>query len=210
MNTVHKTILKTLSEKIKQESSQVLLVMNDDPASSLVKIYPLERRKAEWTLVLKPVEAAIGRNGIALPGEKTEGDDRTPSGIYPLEFAFGYAREIHTRMDYWQATEEDIWVDDSNSVDYNKWVRKGETKAESYEEMRRTDALYKYGIVIGYNTNPVVKGKGSAIFFHVWAGDGKPTSGCIAMSEEDIVTLLGWLDPSQKPLAVMGTKGTLE
>lgn len=210
MNAVNKTILKTLSKKIKQESSQILLVMNDDPASSLAKIYPLERRKAEWTLVLKPVEATIGRNGIALPGEKAEGDDKTPSGIYPLELTFGYATEIHTKMNYRQATEGDIWVDDLNSVDYNKWVRKGETKAESYEEMRRTDALYKYGIVVGYNTNPVVKGKGSAIFFHVRAGDRTPTSGCVAMSEEDIVAILGWLEPSQRPLAVMGTKGTLE
>ena len=43
--------------------------------------------------------------------------------------------------------------------------------------MKRDDNLYKYGIIIEYNTNPVIKGNGSAIFMHIWKGENVPTAG---------------------------------
>jgi L,D-peptidoglycan transpeptidase YkuD (ErfK/YbiS/YcfS/YnhG family) len=110
-------------------------------------------------------------------------------------------------MPYRQATEDDFWVDDVNSEDYNKWV-KGKPNAASWEKMRRDDDQYKYGVVIEYNTNPIVKGKGSAIFLHVWR-DGGPTLGCVSMPEERVLKILGWLDPAKKPLIIMGTKSEL-
>jgi L,D-peptidoglycan transpeptidase YkuD (ErfK/YbiS/YcfS/YnhG family) len=202
-------ILRNMSE-IPGNSGQVLLVVGENPSSSGARVYPLEKVNGQWQPVYRPVDASAGANGFALPGEKREGDGKTPSGIYPLEFAFGYASSIDTKMVYRQATEEDIWVDDPASPDYNQWVRKGETRAKSFEEMRRSDGLYKYGIIIGYNRNPVVKSFGSAIFFHVWKGEGRPTAGCVAMSEEDIAALLRWLDASQKPVAVIGAEEALK
>jgi L,D-peptidoglycan transpeptidase YkuD (ErfK/YbiS/YcfS/YnhG family) len=197
--------MKNLVEKKAGESSQILLVAGCSPELFSAKIYPFERHKSEWSLIYKPIDSTIGENGFALPGKKREGDGKTPSGVYPLEFAFGYYPEIHTKMNYFQATEDDVWVDDVDSSDYNQLVKRGRTNANSFEDMRRNDNLYKYGIVIGYNKDPVVKGYGSAIFFHVWRGEGKPTAGCVAMPEEDITTILGWLDPSKKPLVIMGT-----
>jgi L,D-peptidoglycan transpeptidase YkuD (ErfK/YbiS/YcfS/YnhG family) len=75
--------------------------------------------------------------------------------------------------------------------------------------MKRDDNLYKYGIVVEYNMNPVIKGHGSAIFFHLWRGNEKPTEGCVALSEEDLVTILRWLNPASRPLVVMGTGVTI-
>lgn len=144
-----------------------------------------------------------GRNGFARTDEKREGDGKTPAGTFSLESAFGYAPDINTRLVYRQATKNDIWVDDPASGDYNKWVRKGETTASSFEEMKRNDNLYRYGIVTGYNLHPVIKGRGSAIFLHVWRGKGKPTAGCIAMAEKDIIEILAWLDPSKQPVIVI-------
>jgi L,D-peptidoglycan transpeptidase YkuD (ErfK/YbiS/YcfS/YnhG family) len=197
--------MKNFVEKNAGESNQILFVVSGAPQLFSAKIYPFERHNGRWDLMLNPIDASIGRNGFALPDKKREGDGRTPSGVYPLKFAFGYYPEMHTKMNYFQITEDDVWVDDVDSVDYNRWVKKGQTKAASFEDMRRKDNMYKYGIVIGYNTNPVVRGLGSAIFFHIWRGKGKPTAGCVAMSEEDIVTILDWLDPYQKPLVMMGT-----
>jgi L,D-peptidoglycan transpeptidase YkuD (ErfK/YbiS/YcfS/YnhG family) len=71
--------------------------------------------------------------------------------------------------------------------------------------MRRDDNLYKYGIVIEYNTDPIIKGNGSAIFLHIWKGEGLPTVGCVAVSEEDIIKIMGWLDPAASPLIIIGT-----
>jgi L,D-peptidoglycan transpeptidase YkuD (ErfK/YbiS/YcfS/YnhG family) len=202
---------ENLEKNVPFGSNQVLLVIGNDPASATARVYFLEKVKGSWRPVYGPVDAMAGRSGFVLSEEKREGDCRTPTGIYPLEFAFGYAPRIPTKMAYRQATDGDIWVDDIESPDYNKWVTRGNDRnATSCEQMRRQDDLYMYGIVVGYNRNPVVKGRGSAIFFHVWKGPTKPTAGCIAMSEYDLVAILSGLDPSQRPVAVVGTAQRLK
>jgi L,D-peptidoglycan transpeptidase YkuD (ErfK/YbiS/YcfS/YnhG family) len=186
-----------------QESGQVILVTGKATSVSLAEVRTYQRAKGGWVPALPPFDAVAGRNGFAEVGAKREGDGKTPSGIFPLEFTFGYAPAINTKMPYRQATNQDIWVDDPNSMDYNRWVRRGETDAASFEELRRKDNLYKYGIVIGYNRNPVVKGHGSAIFVHLWKNRETPTSGCIAMAEENLQQILTWLDPAQKPVIML-------
>ncbi len=56
--------------------------------------------------------------------EKKEGDGKTPSGIYPLGPAFGYASSMDTGLAYRQATDNDFWVDDVRSLQYNQWVQR--------------------------------------------------------------------------------------
>ncbi|MND07576.1 hypothetical protein D3C83_296370 [compost metagenome] len=50
-------------------------------------------------------------------------------------------------------------------------------------------------VVIGYNTAPVVPGKGSAIFLHIARPDYAGTEGCIAIAREALVPLLSLLGP---------------
>jgi L,D-peptidoglycan transpeptidase YkuD (ErfK/YbiS/YcfS/YnhG family) len=188
------------------ESTQVLLVTNNNPLSLRAKIYLLEKIGARWIPAFDPINAVIGKKGFAPLGEKREGDGRTPSGIFPMQITFGYDETIRTKMPYRQALSDDLWIDDINAGDYNKWVKKEETLAASYEIMKRNDNLYKYGIVIEYNTNPVIRGYGSAIFLHVWGGRDAATGGCVAVSEENILRILEWLDPAAKPLIIMGTQ----
>jgi L,D-peptidoglycan transpeptidase YkuD (ErfK/YbiS/YcfS/YnhG family) len=145
--------------------------------------------------------------GFVAVDEKREGDGKSPTGIFPLGLAFGYDPSVKTKMPYRQATDDDFWVDDVNSEDYNRWVT-GRPNAASWEKMKRDDDQYKYGVVIEYNMNPIVKGKGSAIFLHVW-NDGDSTLGCVAMSEEMILRVLEWLDPAKRPLIIMGTESEL-
>lgn len=144
------------------------------------------------------------RNGIAPLGVKKEGNGKTPSGLFPLEGAFGYSPRIVTKMAYRQTGDDDVWVDDPCSPDYNTWQRASDTAQVSSEPMRRADSLYEYGLIIGYNRNPVTKGLGSTIFFHVWKGRGIPTSGCVAMARENMISILAWLDPSHYPLVAIG------
>jgi len=49
--------------------------------------------------------------------------------------------------------------------------------------------------VIGYNTDPVVPGAGSAIFLHIARPDLAPTEGCIATGREELAGLLPSLGP---------------
>ena len=57
------------------------------------------------------------------------------------------------------------------------------------------DGLYDLVVVIGYNTDPVVPGRGSAIFLHVARPDFSPTAGCIAIERDVLARLLGLLGP---------------
>ena len=45
-------------------------------------------------------------------------------------------------------------------------------------------------MVLNYNYNPIIKGKGSAIFIHVCKKDFKPTEGCIAVKKGVLRNLL--------------------
>lgn len=187
------------------ESRQILLVIdNSNIFFTKIIVYVLEKRAGIWQMVFEPINAVIGKNGFAPSGEKREGDGRTPSGIFALRQTFGYAPSIITKMSYRQALDDDLWIDDPNSADYNRWVKKDKTSAASFEKMKREDNLYKYGIVIEYNTELVFKGYGSAIFFHVWGGQDVSTSGCVAVPEADIIKIIEWLDPQALPLIIMG------
>lgn len=191
-------------DRSSESAAQVLLVLDDSFLFLIArKVYALEKRDGVWRQALDPIKAVVGRNGFAPEGEKREGDGRTPSGRFRLGTAFGYAPSVNTKMPYRQVLSDDLWVDDPGTPDYNRWVRQSETQATSYEKMKRDDDLYKYGIVIEYNTDPILPGNGSAIFLHIWAGERQATAGCVAVSEEDILKLLGWLDPAAKPVIII-------
>ncbi len=163
--------------------------------------------EGEWRKVLGPWPVVVGRNGFAAPGEKIEGDGKTPSGIFPIGIAFGKAPKLATGLPYRQSTTEDVWVDDSASAQYNTWV-KMPAQATSYEKMLRPDGLYDMGAVIGYNMAPVVPGKGSAIFLHIWRDDGRrPTAGCVALHEDRLRRLLSWLKKDREPVIALGVSG---
>lgn len=188
---------------------QLLVVVADSSATSRATLAMYERTSTGWGRVAGPVPAMIGRNGFAAAGEKHEGDGKVPTGLFSLDFAFGYDASIPGNMPYRQTTADDVWVDDVNSPDYNTWVTRGETTALSYELLRRSDNRYHYGIVTGYNRSPIIPGAGSAIFVHVWEGSGFTTTGCVAVDEAVMVGILKLLDPRKKPMILMGTRAAL-
>ena len=201
--TTTATLLST-HKNLAPEISQAILVMEDRFLFiHSTKVYAMEKSDLTWRQIMAPMNAVVGRNGFAPVGEKREGDGRTPSGLYRLGTAFGYAESAVTKMPYRQALADDLWIDDPNAPDYNTWVKQGQTRAISYEKMRRDDNLYQYGIVISYNTHPVIKNHGSAIFIHVWAGAESTTAGCVAVSEEDILKILAWLNPEANPVILI-------
>ena len=201
-----KSFLAAHENKINKSTQILLVIDNGSLFFTERKVYAFEKKGDDWQMAFAPFTAVIGKNGFAHTGEKREGDGKTPSGIFAMHLTFGYDESINTKMIYRQVLVDDLWIDDPNAPDYNRWVKKQETRAASYEKMRRDDNLYKYGIVIEYNTNPVIKGHGSAIFFHVWGGEDITTEGCVAVSEQDIVKILAWLDPQALPIIIMGLK----
>jgi L,D-peptidoglycan transpeptidase YkuD (ErfK/YbiS/YcfS/YnhG family) len=161
------------------------------------KVMALEKIKGKWKLAISPVQASIGRNGFAQENKKMEGDGKTPNGLYALGQLYSYESTVDTKIPFQQVDSLDKWIDDSTSNDYNKYVR-GETTAKSFENLKLKSIDYKYCMVIEYNTQPVIKGKGSAIFFHVADEKYSPTAGCVAIAEKDMLQFLKWFKPKKK------------
>jgi len=165
-----------------------------------------KRSDGRWAAVLSGIPVTLGKNGI---GKTKEGDGRTPSGVYPLGSAFGTAdKPDGLKLSYKQTTKQDYWIDDPASSDYNRpatYAGNPDRRWHSYERLYQP--LYKYAMVVRYNEDPVVPGKGSAIFLHLWRGPDKPTAGCIAMSERNLLRLMTELDPERSPAIAIGLAG---
>jgi len=148
--------------------------------------------------------------------QKREGDQRSAAGIFFVGPVFGYAKNppAGCRLPYCPITGRDYFVDDPNAKEYNQWIKlpsgmNPKQRWRSAEKMLRPDALYQFGIVIRHNMDPIVKGAGSAIFFHVWRNAHTPTVGCTAMPRKDILELIRWLDPGKKPLVIQAPAAEL-
>lgn len=200
--------------------TQVLLVLTDEDTASSGNLWLLEREVAadSWLSVAGPKAVSIGRHGLAWgagehrvqapPGfrMKQEGDGCSPAGIFRIPFAFGYAPKAHgLHLKYVPVTSTLMGVDDAKSLYYNQIVDTASVESDwtSHETMLREDGLYRWGAFVAHNpTN--MPGGGSCIFLHLWRGPGRPTAGCTAMAEEDMIRVLKWLDSSKEPRLVLG------
>lgn len=185
--------------KVPAATQQLIQVSPVGGVKALLGLY--ERIEGKW-VSQKTFPAVIGHKGFAEEGKKIEGDQKTPSGIFEIGLVFGYAEKIDTQMPYRAVSDEDKFIDDVTSAEYNTWVR-GPTTAKSYEKMKRDDLLYEYGAVINYNMNPVIPGKGSAIFLHVWRNANSGTAGCVALDRSDVIEILKWLNPKSNPVIIL-------
>ncbi len=185
----------------------MLIVEPTEGSVFKARVMAWQKLGQKWQVVFPQMMAVVGRSGIAANGEKREGDGRTPLGVFLIKTAFGYAPTVDTKLSYRQSGIDDVWIDDVHSKNYNRWCNiKDLDGARSFERMKREDDLYKAGLVIEYNTAPVVAGLGSAIFLHIWRSFDKSTSGCVALSEKNVLKLLKWLDMSHNPVIVINSK----
>jgi len=190
-------------------ASQLLVVFNEASGQDLAVLVPMDKRNGKWQVIAPAMQAGIGRKGFAAPGAKREGDNHSPTGFFGLGQLFCYAKNVDTQIPFIQTTPEDKWIDDPNSPDYNRYIR-GTTQAKSYEKLLLKGNDYRYCMVIEYNTHPVVKGNGSAIFLHLSEFDTiNSSSGCVVLLQKDMEKLLKWMNPESSPSILMGTEKLL-
>tara|TARA_B100000686_G_C16744439_1_gene948554 strand:- start:742 stop:1233 length:492 start_codon:yes stop_codon:yes gene_type:complete len=135
------------------------------------------------------LKCSIGKSGIT--NSKKEGDLATPRGKFKLGFL--YYRKDRIKLPKCNLKKKVIkknmgWCDDSRSQKYNKEI-KFPHKFRA-EKLYRRDKIYDLFINIKYNTFPVIKKKGSAIFLHIINNNYKPTKGCIAISKDKFLKIL--------------------
>ena len=139
-------------------------------------------QSGNWVKKLS-VYCGYGSNG--LNDDRHEGDRTTPIGSFRILHGFGTADNPGSSMQYRKITRNSYWSGEYNT--YNQWVESirpvaGEHLIDYYQ--------YKYAMAIGFNRNPTVYKKGSAIFLHCKSYDHWSTAGCVSVEESVMKKLL--------------------
>ena len=141
-------------------------------------------------------KCSIGKNGTT--SNKIEGDKKTPKGVYSLGSLF-YRKDKFknpkTKIKKIPIKKSMGWCDDVNSKNYNQLI-KIDKKVKS-EKLFRKNKIYNLLIPINYNTKKPIRKKGSAIFIHL-TNNYEKTLGCIALKENDLLTILRLIDKKTK------------
>jgi len=140
---------------------------------------------------------ALGEAGVK---KKTmEGDNITPKGIFKIIKIYyrpDKIKKIKTLIKKIKIKKNMGWCDDPNSRFYNKLISLP-TKY-THEKLYRNDSLYDLIVVLSYNTNPIIKNKGSAIFMHIAKNSYKKTRGCIALKKEHLIKIISKIKKNTK------------
>jgi L,D-peptidoglycan transpeptidase YkuD (ErfK/YbiS/YcfS/YnhG family) len=210
------------------KSSQLIVVTTPDwnAVDGRLQRYERATPKARWRPVGPPFSIVVGKTGLAWglgivstdqvnlraasDPVKKEGDGKAPAGVFALGSAFGDAPQplATSKMPYQPLTPSIECVDDMRSKYYNRLVDRTTVVPDwnSSEHMRSVGEAYRWGVVVEHNAGdkdrPPVPGGGSCIFLHIWSGAGHGTVGCTAMPQQEVESLLGWLDPARRPLLV--------
>jgi len=135
------------------------------------------------------LKCCIGKSGIKKA--KKEGDLSTPKGTFKLGFL--YYRKDRIKLPKCKIKKKIIkknmgWCNDSKSNKYNKQI----TFPYKYsaEKLYKKENVYDLFLLIKYNTKPIIKKKGSAIFLHISKKNYRPTHGCVAISKKDFLKII--------------------
>jgi L,D-peptidoglycan transpeptidase YkuD (ErfK/YbiS/YcfS/YnhG family) len=159
-----------------------------------------------WRPVAGPWPAWLGGRGVS--ANRREGDRTTPVGVFGLgRIMYGVAPNPGVRFRYRRIVCGDWWVEDPRSPYYNQFrhVPCGSKPpfAVVSDDLSRSPTAYRHFVVVRFNMNPVVPGRGSGIFLH--ASTGRPTLGCISLRVPQLLQTLRWLRPASAPRIAIGT-----
>lgn len=216
--------------RVPKNTRQMIVGITDGWAGNRAQLQRFTRKSGAWkALDSKPIAAVLGPKGLAwgrglnpVPTNaisaaggagvkriKREGDKRSPAGVFPLGKAYGYDPlwAARTKLEYVTVTPADLFIEDANSEFYNNQIRLDHPATSDWElsqQMEQTDPAHRLEVVVGHNTPAPIRGAGSAILLHIWRQNGKKfTTGCTAMADGDIETIIRWLDPKAHPLYVL-------
>ena len=141
-------------------------------------------------------KCSIGKNGST--SDKIEGDKKTPKGVYslgPLFYRKDKFKILETKIKKIPIKKDMGWCDDVNNENYNRLIKVN--NKIKHEKLYRKSIIYDLLIPINYNTKKPIRKKGSAIFIHLTNNYNK-TLGCVALKENDLLTLLKLINKKTK------------
>lgn len=151
-------------------------------------------------------DARFGSGGLVEGEARVQGTSTTPTGLYDLPYAFGIAPPpAGAPYTYRMVTDASWWCEDNESTAYNRWAEglPADCRAGEAEHLADYQAQYAQALVIGFNYDRPVRGRGAGIFLHV---NGKgATAGCVSVPASAMSTILAWADPRREPHIAVGT-----
>jgi len=180
-----------------------------------------QRKNGQWQPASTVYPALYGKNGLAWgrglagqeqPGlKKVEGDKRAPAGIFEIGKIYTSDSALPAGADFpfHTVTRNDAWPDDPSLPLYNRLVTIDPAAPPPWfekQKMRHGDSAYRWRVEIRHNSDPIVPGAGSAIFFHIRRGPTRPSAGCTVLAEPDLVSLIRWLRAPANPHYVLLTR----
>lgn len=175
-DTKAQALAGTLTAKI---TDQIILVV--DHRLSLYN----QQADGSWKRALDTY-CGYGRNGLKAWNLRQEGDQTTPMGSFPILFSFGIAGNPGTAMSWRDVTPYSYWSGEKES--YNTWVES--MTPISGEHLSDYTICYRYAMAIGFNIQPTVYKRGSAIFLHCKNPSEWGSAGCVSVEERDMISLL--------------------
>tara|TARA_B100000989_G_C19269966_1_gene355780 strand:+ start:26 stop:568 length:543 start_codon:yes stop_codon:yes gene_type:complete len=151
----------------------------------------------------KVFRCQIGLGGFKKIIKKIEGDKSTPIGkLYLKSIYYRSDRVLRPKLKKRnilkinRITKYCGWCDDIRSQYYNKYITINNSRSlnVNYETLWRQDNAYDIVVETTYNTKPIIKNKGSAIFIHCSFENLKTTAGCVALKKRDLMFLINNLD----------------
>ncbi|WP_263171837.1 L,D-transpeptidase [Streptomyces sp. SCSIO ZS0520] len=164
-----------------------------------------ERRGGRWTAV-GSAPARFGAAGLTEGTTREQGGRTTPTGLFDLPYAFGIRpAPAGTTTAYRRVTGDSWWCEDTRSAAYNRWSEPlaADCRASESERLASYDPQYRLALVVGFNYERPVRGRGAGIFLHV-NGEGA-TAGCVSVPEEAMRRVLDWAEPGRHPHLAIGT-----
>nr|WSX54780.1 hypothetical protein OG409_29860 [Streptomyces sp. NBC_00974] len=186
--------------------SQLITAVAPAAGSTTGRLTWWDRRAGHW-YEAGSAPARFGANGLTEGATRTQGTDTTPAGLYALPYAFGIApAPAGTEYRYRRVTPDSWWCQDNASADYNRWVEPlpADCAPGEAEHMTSYTKQYAHGLLIAFNYDRPVRGRGAGIFLHV---DGKgATAGCVSVPQGAVRAVLRWANPRRAPHIAIGTQ----
>lgn len=209
-------------------AGQVIVVTAPSWQSTHATLRAYERDgSGGWREVIGATPARLGWSGLYLAAQRRQGTGKTPAGTFAIPSAFGRLADPGTALPYTRFDRNDAWTyNPRNPYTYNVF-QTADTSWRSYgdyvEQLWSHGRQYRYVAVLDYNlpggpirtgadgirrsTRPANTRAGGGIFLHVT--DGRSTAGCVAIPQEAMRSVLRWLDPSRRPVIVIGPESAI-
>ena len=125
----------------------------------------------------------VGKGGVVKASQKREGDGASPAGTWPVRNVFFRPDRLGppvTSLPLVPLKPYDGWCDAPDHRLYNRPVSL--PFSASHEKLWRDDHVYDVIVELGYNDDPD-------------RTNFEPTEGCIALEQNDLLTLLELMVP---------------